>query len=107
MNAGLNQNNEESKSINFYYVLGWEQPNQKVAILCRGASGPALCKTWKESLKLRTSLINDPRSNQNANAQRIIRELRIYRLPKGQSLLWRPGDLWIYVDKRALEPLEA
>ncbi|MDX1918560.1 MAG: hypothetical protein SFT81_05415 [Candidatus Caenarcaniphilales bacterium] len=88
-----------------YYVLGWEQPNEKVAILCRG-KGPALCKSWKESLKLRTNLINDPRARRNQNAQLIIQELRIYRLAKGELLLWRPGDLWAYVDKRILEKIE-
>lgn len=103
----MNQHSEESKVPNCYYVLGWEQPNSKIAILCRGAAGPALCRTWKESLKLRTSLVNDPRATKNAFAQEIIRELRIYRLPKGEALFWRPGDLWVYVDKRVLEALEA
>ena len=98
---------DEAKLPNCYYILGWEQPNFKVAILCRGDSGPALCRTWKESLKLRTSLLNDPRANKNPNAQIIIRSLRIYRLPKGEALLWRPGDLWVYVDRREVEALEA
>jgi hypothetical protein len=100
------QPEENSKTPNCYYVLGWEQPNGKVAILCRNNYGPALCKTWKESLKLRTSLLNDPRSGDNQNAQRIIGALRIYRLHKGEALFWRPGDLWVYVDQRAIEPIE-
>jgi hypothetical protein len=105
----LNQINqpEDTKIPNCYYVLGWEQPNSKIAILCRGSGGPALCRTWKESLKLRTSLLNDPRASNNSHAQGIIRELRIYRMPKGEALFWRPGDLWVYVDRRVLESLEA
>ncbi len=105
----MNQSNqlEDSKAPNCYYVLGWAQPNSKIAILCRGTAGPALCKTWKESLKLRTSLLNDPRASKNSMAHNIVRELRIYRLPKGEALFWRPGELWVYVDKRVLESLEA
>lgn len=97
---------EEAKGTNSYYVLGWEQPNSKVALLCRSPGGPALCSTWKESLKLRTSLLNDPRTMNNAVAQKIIYSLRIYRLPRGEALLWRPGDLWVYVDSRILEAIE-
>ena len=97
---------EESNFLNCYYVLGWEQPNSKIAILCRGTAGPTLCKTWKESLKLRTNLLNDPRAHKNRYAQQIIKELRIYRMPKGEALFWRPGDLWVYVDKRMLDALE-
>ena len=89
-----------------YYVLGWRQPNNKVAILCRDSQGPVLCKSWRETLKLRTSLLNDPRATDNLNALRIIKELRIFRLRKGESLLWRPGDLWVYLDMRVLEQLE-
>ncbi len=101
----INKNiNEDNTS---YYVLGWEQVNSKVAILCRSGIGPLLCKSWKDALKARTNLLNDPRASQNTNAQKIIRELRIYRLPKGEPLLWRPGDLWLYVDKRILERVEA
>lgn len=105
-NSQQNSKPEDIKTPNCYYVLGWEQPNSKVAILCRNNLGPAICKTWKESLKLRTSLLNDPRSNSNANAQRIISSLRIYRLPKGEALFWRPGDLWVYVDRRLVEAIE-
>lgn len=97
---------EEKRSPTCYYVLGWEQPNAKIAILCRNNIGPAICQTWKESLKLRTNLLNDPRTTQNVNTQRIISSLRIYRLPKGEALFWRPGDLWVYVDKRVVEPIE-
>ena len=93
------------ESFNSYYVLGWEQPNSKIAILCRG-SGPVLCKTWKDSIKLRTGLLNDPRAMNNNNAQNIIKQLRIYRLPKGEPILWRPGDLWVYVDQRSLRRME-
>lgn len=99
-------NEERSESVNFYYVLGWEQPNSKVAVLCKDLAGPVLCKTWKETIKLRTNLLNDPRASDNAHAQKIIKDLRIYRLSGGEPLLWRPGDLWIYVDKRILERLE-
>lgn len=97
---------EENKTPTCYYVLGWEQPNFKVAILCRSTGGPALCRTWKESLKLRTTLVNDPRASNNNFAQHIIMALRIYRLPKGEPLLWRPGDLWVYVDRDSVEALE-
>ncbi len=89
-----------------YYILGWEQPNRKIAILCRASMGPALCRTWQETVKLRTNLVNDPRTGRNGNALEIIKELRIYRLLKGEALLWRPGDLWVYVDRRALEKME-
>jgi len=98
---------EAQTTQDFYYVLGWEQSNQKIAILCKGSAGPALFKTWKETLKMRTNLLNDRRSIENEHAQNIIRELRIYRLKKGEPLLWRPGELWVYVDKRVLERMEA
>jgi hypothetical protein len=89
-----------------YYVLGWEQPNSKVAILCRGSSGPALCRTWKDTVKLRTNLLNDPRAKRNSQSSEIIRSLRIYRLSPQQPLIWKPGDLWVYVDARMLECVE-
>ena len=101
----INKNINEDKTS--YYVLGWEQSNSKIAILCRASIGPLLCKSWKEALKTRTNLLNDPRASENINAQQIIRNLRIYRLSEGEPLLWRPGDLWLYVDKRSLERVEA
>ncbi|HEY9885726.1 MAG TPA: hypothetical protein V6C96_00555 [Vampirovibrionales bacterium] len=106
MNADRTPNNTEKKAPNCYYVLGWEQPNTKVAILCKKVAGPVICETWKESLKLRTKLLNDKRTSQNTNAQSIISSLRIYRLPKGEALFWRPGDLWVYVDRSIVELLE-
>ena len=96
----------EEETQNFYYVLGWDQPNLKVAILCRSTGGPFLGKTWKETIKTRTGLLNDQRALANEHARQIIKELRIYKLPKGEPLIWRPGDLWSYVDRRILEKLE-
>lgn len=89
-----------------YYVLGWKQPNGKIALLCRSDRGPVLCHNWKESVKTRTSLLNDPRASNNTNAQKIISNLRIYKLNKGETLIWRPGDLWTYMDRKVLELLE-
>ena len=63
------------------YVLGWPQPNGKVAVLCRSSGsnpGPAFCQTRKEALRLRTKLANDPRGKRNKKAQEAIRRLLIY-----------------------------
>jgi len=89
-----------------YYLLGWQQPNSKIAVLCKSYSGPALCKTWKEAVKLRSNLLNDPRGSKNKFAKYIIKELRIYMINKGEPLFWRPGDLWVYIDRRVLKEVE-
>ena len=91
------------------YVLGWPQPNGKVAILCRSGGsnpGPAFCQSRKEALVLRTKLANDPRGKQNKKAREIIKRLLIYMYVGDETIMWRPGDLWIYLDSRLLEPLE-
>lgn len=91
------------------YVLGWPQPNGKVAILCRSGGtnpGPAFCQTRKEAMRLRTRLANDPRGKSNGKAQEIIKRLLIYLYVGEESVMWRPGDLWVYIDARNLEQLE-
>lgn len=91
------------------YILGWPQPNGKVAILCRsgGANpGPALCQTRKEAMTLRTKLANDSRGKQNKKAREIIKRLLIYLYVSEEALMWRPGDLWVYVEPRKLVLLE-
>lgn len=91
------------------YVLGWPQPNGQVAILCRSSGinpGPAFCKTKKEAIRLRTRLANDPRGKSNKKSQEIIRRLLIYLYVNDETLNWRPGDLWVYLDRRNLELLE-
>lgn len=93
-----------------YFVLGWPQPNGKIAILCRskGANGgPALCYTKREAMQLRTRLANDPRGDENPTARRIIQKLFVYRYILRKPLSWRPGDLWVYLDPTYLEPAEA
>lgn len=93
-----------------YYVLGWQQPTGKVAVLCRSRgknAGPALCWTRREAIHLRTRLANDGRSDQNPNARRIIQQLLVYKYLLRQPLEWRPGDLWIYLDPSFLEVAEA
>jgi hypothetical protein len=94
----------------YYYVLGWEQPSGKVAILCRSRGnnpGPAYCWTKREAIQLRTRLANDRRGEQNPSARRIIRQLLVYRYLVHHPLLWRQGDLWVYADPSELEPVEA
>ena len=91
------------------YVLGWPQPNGKVAVLCRsGASnpGPAFCQTKKEALLLRTKLANDPRGKHNKKAREIIKRLLMYMYVGQETIIWHPGDLWVYVDPKELVLLE-
>ncbi len=91
------------------YVLGWPQPDGKVAILCRSGgtnSGPAFCQTRKEAIQLRTKLVNDPRGKQNKKAREIIKRLLIYMYMSDETILWQPGDLWVYLDPRKLLLLE-
>lgn len=91
------------------YVLGWPQPNGKIALLCRSGGsnpGPAFCQTKKEAMMLRTRLANDPRGKKNKKATEIIKRLLIYIYVSDETVTWRPGDLWVYVDPRTLELLE-
>ena len=91
------------------YVLGWSQPNGKVAVLCRSGGtnpGPAFCQTRKEAVLLRTKLANDPRGKQNKKAREIIRRLLIYMYMSEEAVIWRPGDLWVYLDPKKLVLLE-
>ena len=91
------------------YVLGWPQPNGKVAILCRSGGtnpGPAFCQTRKEAVLLRTKLANDPRGKLNKKAREIIRRLLMYMYASDETIMWRPGDLWVYLDPRKLILLE-
>lgn len=93
-----------------YYVLGWPQPNDKVAVLCRSRGnnpGPAYCWTKREAIQLRTRLANDRRGEQNPSARRIIRQLLVYKYLPRAPLSWRPGDLWVYAENQSLEPVEA
>lgn len=98
--------NSNTQQHNYYYVLGWQQANTKVAILARDHSGPVLAHNRQEMISIRTNLLNDPRASQNTHAQQIIQKLRIYKLSKRQTLIWRPGDLWIYLDQKVLIPVE-
>ena len=91
------------------YVLGWPQPNGKVAILCRSSganTGPAFCLTKKEALLLRTKLANDPRGRSSKKAQEIIKRLLIYMYSGDEIIMWKPGDLWVYLDPKKLILLE-
>ena len=91
------------------YVLGWPQPNGKIAVLCRSGGsnpGPAFCQTRKEAVLLRTKLANDPRVKQNRKAREIIRRLLIYMYMTEETIVWRPGDLWVYVEPKKLVLLE-
>ena len=91
------------------YVLGWPQPNGKVAILCRSGGtnpGPGFCQSRKEAVVLRTKLANDPRGKQNKKAREIIKRLLIYMYMGDETIMWRPGDLWVYLDPRKLVLLE-
>jgi len=91
------------------FVLGWSQPNGKIAVLCRSGGvnrGPAFCQTRKEAIRLRTKLANDPRGKKNKKAQEIIKRLLIYMYVGDESIMWRPGDLWVYLDPRSLRLLE-
>ena len=93
-----------------YYVLGWQQPSGKVAILCRSRgsnAGPAYCWTKREAIQLRTRLANDRRGEENPTARRIIRQLLVYKYLSPQPLSWRTGDLWVYLEPNHLEPVEA
>ena len=91
------------------YVLGWPQPNGKIAVLCRSSGanlGPAFCGTKKEALLLRTKLANDSRGRTNKKAQEIIKRLLIYMHPGNEMIMWKPGDLWVYLDPKRLILLE-
>ena len=91
------------------YVLGWPQPNGKVAVLCRSGGtnpGPAICQTRKEAIVLRTKLANDPRGKHSKKAQEIIKRLLMYMYMGDESIMWRPGDLWVYLDPKKLVLLE-
>ncbi|MBY0356837.1 MAG: hypothetical protein K2W82_02450 [Candidatus Obscuribacterales bacterium] len=93
-----------------YYILGWPQASGKVAVLCRSRGnnpGPAYCWTKREAIQLRTRLANDKRGDSNPNARRIIRQLMVYRYLLHKPLPWRTGDLWVYAESHALEPVEA
>jgi hypothetical protein len=93
-----------------YYILGWQQPSGKIAVLCRSRgdnAGPAYCWTKREAIHLRTRLANDRRGEENPSARRIIRQLLVYKYLSRQPLTWRPGDLWVYLDQDYLEPVEA
>src|SRR5271170_1575098 len=92
-----------------YYILGWAQPSGKVAVLCRSRGsnpGPAFCWSKREAIQLRTKLANDKRGDQNPTARRIIRQLLVYKYLLNQPVNWRPGDLWVYIEPRYLEPVE-
>lgn len=91
------------------YVLGWPQPNGKVAVLCRSGgtnTGPAFCQTRKEAMLLRTKLANDPRGKHNRNSREVIKRLLIYMYVSEESIMWHPGDLWVYLDPKKLVLLE-
>ncbi len=92
------------------YVLGWQQPSGKIAILCRSRGsnpGPAYCWSKRDAIQLRTRLANDKRGEQNPSARRIVRQLLVYRYrTTRQTLPWRPGDLWVYADPMMLEAME-
>lgn len=88
-----------------YYVLGRQQQNNNVAILCRNSS-PALYKTKKESIKARSRLLNDRRTLNNEHTLHVIQELRVYKIQKGELLMWHIGELWAYIDKKRLTQLE-
>ena len=91
------------------YVLGWPQPNGKIAILCRSSGsnpGPAFCQTRKEAIRLRTKPANDPRGKQNSKSRETIKRLLIYMYMGEETIMWRPGDLWVYLDPRSLQLLE-
>ena len=91
------------------YVLGWPQPNGKVAILCRSGGtnpGPAFRQGRKEAFLLRTKLANDPRGKQNKKAREIIKRLLMYMYVGEETIMWRPGDMWIYLDPKKLVLLE-
>lgn len=93
------------------YVLGWQQPSGKIAILCRSRGsnpGPAYCWSKRDAIQLRTRLANDKRGEQNPSARRIVRQLLVYRYKVDrQPLPWRPGDLWVYAEPLMLEAMEA
>ena len=91
------------------YVLGWPQPNGKIAVLCRSSGsnpGPAFCQSRKEAIRLRTKLANDPRGKYNKKAREIIKRLLVYLYIGNETIMWRPADLWVYLDPRSLEALE-
>jgi hypothetical protein len=93
-----------------FFVLGLPQAPGKVAVLCRsrGANpGPAYCWTKREAIQLRTRLANDKRGENNPSARRIIQQLLVYKYLLRRPLPWRQGDLWVYAEDHALEPVEA
>ncbi len=93
-----------------FFVLGLPQASGKVAVLCRSRGnnpGPAYCWTKREAIQLRTRLANDRRGEDNPNAQRIIQQLLVYKYLLRKPLTWRQGDLWVYAESQALQPVEA
>lgn len=93
-----------------YFVLGLPQATGKVAVLCRSRGnnpGPAYCWTRREAIQLRTRLANDKRGDNNPTAQRIIQQLLVYKYLLRKPLPWRQGDLWVYAEPHALQPVEA
>lgn len=93
-----------------YFVLGLPQASGKIAVLCRSRGvnpGPAYCWTKREAIQLRTRLANDKRGDNNPTAQRIIQQLLVYKYLLRKPLPWRQGDLWVYAEEQALQPVEA
>ena len=93
-----------------FFVLGLPQATGKVAVLCRSRGnnpGPAYCWTKREAIQLRTRLANDKRGEDNPSAQRIIQQLLVYKYLLKKPLSWREGDLWVYADSYAVQPMEA
>lgn len=93
-----------------FYILGLPQASGKVAVLCRSRGnnpGPAYCWTKREAIQLRTRLANDKRGEDNPSAQRIIQQLLVYKYLLKKPLSWRQGDLWVYAESFALQPVEA
>jgi hypothetical protein len=93
-----------------FFVLGLPQATGKVAVLCRSRGnnpGPAYCWSKREAIQLRTRLANDKRGEDNPSARRIIQNLLVYKYLLKRPLPWRQGDLWVYAETHALEPVEA
>jgi len=93
-----------------YFVLACPMYDDRLAVLCRNTgpqTGPALCESKKDAIRLKTKLANDPRGLANENAMAIIKTLFVYELNPGVMPVWQGGSLWAYLPNNLAHCVES
>lgn len=99
----------DDRKKNAVYFLGYPRDDGTVAVLCRNSgsmAGPAYCESKKDAIKLKTRLVNDPRSLNNHRAMEIIKGLYVYKLYPEIEPAWEPGLLWAYLPTEKVKCVE-